>query len=70
MASSLPGFLVAGGAVWLGLGGVCGIGLRIVDRGRRGGRGRGGGASSGVFGVALVFVRSRHAVTARGTVCS
>lgn len=30
---ALPGFLVAGGAVWLGLGGVCGIGLRIVDRG-------------------------------------
>lgn len=34
LSLSLPGFLVAGGAVWLGLGGVCGVGLRIVDRRR------------------------------------
>lgn len=70
LAFSLPGFLVAGGAVWLGLGGVCGVGLWIVDRGRWRRRGRGGGASSGVFSVALVFVRRRHTITARGTVCS
>lgn len=65
-----PGLLVAGGAVGLRLGGVGGVWLRVIDRGRGGGWRRGGGAYTCVFVVALIFVRRGDPVTARGTVCS
>lgn len=73
-----PCFLGAVGAVWLALGGVRGVGLRVVYRGGwGGGGGRGGGGRAGVFeaaaaggGVSLWFVGGSHPVTAGRAVCS
>lgn len=54
----------------LGLGGVSGVGLRVVNRGR-GGRGGGGGrADTRVLVVALVLVGRGDPVTACWAVCS
>lgn len=70
MPCHTPGLLVAGATVRLGLGGVSGVGLRVIDRGRGGRRGGGGRADAWILVVALVLVGRGDPVTACWAVCS